>query len=161
MDMRISDGGSRYLGTKQLACNIIILIGTINDIYTIRSLNLDQFGSRSLRRPSSGSQSALQSLARSLHWSICRAYDSLYPKGDPGNLETHLHTRSDRPGSTASIIKVRTLVVRPSGLGRRPTSMRPNARGVRAVGPMCMASDFPRLKASRLLGLRGSARAIP
>src|SRR6516165_11550935 len=65
MDMRTSDGGSRYLGTKQLACNIIILIGTINDIYTMRSLNLDQFGSRSLRRPSSGSQSALQSLARS------------------------------------------------------------------------------------------------
>jgi len=51
--------------------------------------------------------------------------------------------RPDRPGSTASIIKVRTLVVRPSGLGRRPTSMRPNARGVCAVGPMCMASDLP------------------
>src|SRR5262245_26584809 len=58
MDMRISDGGSGYLAKNNLRCNIIIFIETINEVYA-----QSQFGSRSLRRPSSGSQSALQSIA--------------------------------------------------------------------------------------------------
>src|SRR5262245_38057196 len=58
MDMRISDGGSGYLAKNNLRCNIIIFIETINEVYA-----QSRFGSRSLRRPSSGSQSALQSIA--------------------------------------------------------------------------------------------------
>src|SRR5262245_25607993 len=58
MDMRISDGGSGYLAKNNLRCNIIIFIETVNEVYA-----QSRFGSRSLRRPSSGSQSALQSIA--------------------------------------------------------------------------------------------------
>src|SRR5262245_16133265 len=58
MDMRISDGGSGYLAKNNLRCNIIIFIETINEVYA-----QSRFGSRSPRRPSSGSQSALQSIA--------------------------------------------------------------------------------------------------
>src|SRR5262249_61715737 len=40
MDMRISDGGSRYLAKNNLRCNIIIFIETINEVYAQVSLSI-------------------------------------------------------------------------------------------------------------------------